>query len=142
MSRTPALDSVSDEFLEAYSSSRRAYDDVDAALETVARGRARHHGADERDNGAAGRQAGQRYQRGTLLARQHDPVRAGGRHRHVLPEPGPAYRSDTPPPWGRIDAVPKPPPESTKTSLRQRLTQHAHTRWPALAACTAATISR
>jgi len=30
--------------------------------------------------------------------------------------------------------VPKPPPESTKISLRQRLTQHAHTRWPALTA--------
>jgi hypothetical protein len=30
--------------------------------------------------------------------------------------------------------VPKPPPESTKTSLRQRLTRHAQTRWPALAA--------
>jgi hypothetical protein len=42
--------------------------------------------------------------------------------------------SDTPPPWGRIEAVPKPPPESTKTSLRQRLTRHAQTRWPALAA--------
>lgn len=28
----------------------------------------------------------------------------------------------------------KPPPESTKTSLRQCLTQHASTRWPALAA--------
>jgi hypothetical protein len=41
--------------------------------------------------------------------------------------------SDTPHRWGRIDVVPKPPPESTKTSLRQRLTQHARTRWPALA---------
>ena len=30
--------------------------------------------------------------------------------------------------------MPKPPPESTKISLRQRLTQHAQTRWPALAA--------
>jgi hypothetical protein len=30
--------------------------------------------------------------------------------------------------------VPKPPPESTKISLRQRLTRHAETRWPALAA--------
>ena len=29
--------------------------------------------------------------------------------------------------------MPKPPPESTKTSLRQRLTAHARTRWPALA---------
>jgi hypothetical protein len=29
--------------------------------------------------------------------------------------------------------VPKPPPESTKTSLRQRLSAHADTRWPALA---------
>jgi hypothetical protein len=28
--------------------------------------------------------------------------------------------------------VPKPPPESTKTSLRQRLISHARTRWPAL----------
>jgi hypothetical protein len=28
--------------------------------------------------------------------------------------------------------VPKPPPDSTKTSLRQRLTAHARTRWPAL----------
>jgi len=30
--------------------------------------------------------------------------------------------------------VPKPPPESTKTSLRQRLTRHARERWPALTA--------
>jgi hypothetical protein len=30
--------------------------------------------------------------------------------------------------------VPKPPPESTKTSLRQRLTRHAEQRWPVLAA--------
>jgi hypothetical protein len=30
--------------------------------------------------------------------------------------------------------VPKPPPDSTKTSLRQRLTRHAEQRWPALAA--------
>jgi hypothetical protein len=30
--------------------------------------------------------------------------------------------------------VPKPPPESTKASLRQRLTKHANTRWAALAA--------
>ncbi len=29
--------------------------------------------------------------------------------------------------------MPKPPPESTKTSLRQRLTTHARTRWPDLA---------
>ena len=29
--------------------------------------------------------------------------------------------------------MPKPPPESTKTSLRQRLTAHARTRWPDLA---------
>jgi hypothetical protein len=29
--------------------------------------------------------------------------------------------------------VPKPPPESTKTSLRQRLSEHARSRWPALA---------
>jgi hypothetical protein len=43
-------------------------------------------------------------------------------------------RSDTPHSWGRIEAVPKPPPESTKISLRQRLTQHARTRWPALSA--------
>jgi len=28
--------------------------------------------------------------------------------------------------------VPKPPPESTKTSLRQRLTAHAQQHWPAL----------
>jgi hypothetical protein len=34
--------------------------------------------------------------------------------------------------WGRIGVVPKPPPESTKTSLRQRLTAHARTRWPDL----------
>ena len=34
--------------------------------------------------------------------------------------------SDTPPAWGRIDVVPTPPRESTKTSLRQRLTQRAH----------------
>jgi hypothetical protein len=30
--------------------------------------------------------------------------------------------------------VPKPPPESTKTSLRQRLAERARTRWPALTA--------
>jgi hypothetical protein len=30
--------------------------------------------------------------------------------------------------------VPKPPPESTKTSLRQRLNAHAKTHWPALTA--------
>jgi hypothetical protein len=30
--------------------------------------------------------------------------------------------------------VPKPPPESTKTSLRQRLTRHAEQRWPAMTA--------
>lgn len=30
----------------------------------------------------------------------------------------------------------KPPPDSTKTSLRQRLTEHARTRWPALTAVT------
>jgi hypothetical protein len=36
------------------------------------------------------------------------------------------------PRWGRIEVVPKPPPESTKISLRQRLTQHAQARWPAL----------
>jgi hypothetical protein len=30
--------------------------------------------------------------------------------------------------------VPKPPPESTKVNLRQRLTRHAEQRWPALAA--------
>jgi hypothetical protein len=30
--------------------------------------------------------------------------------------------------------VPKPPPESTKVNLRQRLTSHAENRWPALAA--------
>ncbi|HKS98191.1 MAG TPA: hypothetical protein VJT31_01570 [Rugosimonospora sp.] len=34
---------------------------------------------------------------------------------------------------GRIEHVPKPPPESTKTSLRQRLTAHARNRWPDLA---------
>ena len=28
--------------------------------------------------------------------------------------------------------MPKPPPESTKTSLRQRLSEHAQARWPAL----------
>lgn len=38
------------------------------------------------------------------------------------------------PRWGRIEVVPKPPPESTKISLRQRLTQHAQARWPVLAA--------
>ena len=32
--------------------------------------------------------------------------------------------------------MPKPPPESTKTSLRQRLSAHARTRWPALASVT------
>src|SRR5690242_1237721 len=30
------------------------------------------------------------------------------------------------------ETVPKPPPESTKISLRQRLTRHAEQRWPAL----------
>jgi hypothetical protein len=30
------------------------------------------------------------------------------------------------------ETVPKPPPASTKTSLRQRLTRHAEQRWPAL----------
>jgi hypothetical protein len=30
--------------------------------------------------------------------------------------------------------VPKPPPEATKISLRQRLTQHARTHWPVLSA--------
>ena len=30
--------------------------------------------------------------------------------------------------------MPKPPPESTKVSLQQRLSEHARTRWPALAA--------
>jgi hypothetical protein len=30
--------------------------------------------------------------------------------------------------------VPKPPPESTKVNLRQRLASHAEKRWPALAA--------
>jgi hypothetical protein len=30
--------------------------------------------------------------------------------------------------------VPKPPPESTKTNLQQRLASHAGQRWPALAA--------
>lgn len=38
------------------------------------------------------------------------------------------------PRWGRIEVVPKPPPESTKISLRQRLTQHAQARWSVLAA--------
>jgi hypothetical protein len=32
------------------------------------------------------------------------------------------------------ETVAKPPPESTKTSLRQRLAEHARNRWPALAA--------
>jgi hypothetical protein len=41
--------------------------------------------------------------------------------------------SDTPPGSGTIDTVPKPPPDSTKTSLRQRLNTHARARWPALA---------
>jgi hypothetical protein len=35
---------------------------------------------------------------------------------------------------GRIEVVPKPPPESTKISLRQRLNRHAQTPWPALTA--------
>lgn len=30
--------------------------------------------------------------------------------------------------------MPKPPPESTKIGLRQRLNQHAQARWPALTA--------
>ncbi len=29
--------------------------------------------------------------------------------------------------------MPRPPPESTKTSLRQHLAEHARSRWPALA---------
>src|SRR5262245_19827922 len=33
-----------------------------------------------------------------------------------------------------MTGVPKPPPESTKVNLRQRLTRHAQTRWPGLAA--------
>lgn len=33
---------------------------------------------------------------------------------------------------GQDRNVPKPPPESTKTSLRQRLTRHAESHWPAL----------
>jgi hypothetical protein len=40
--------------------------------------------------------------------------------------------SGTPPPSGRIEAVPEPPAESTKTSLRQRLTHHVQTHGPAL----------
>ena len=35
---------------------------------------------------------------------------------------------------GTMRPVAKFPPESTKTSLRQRLSEHAHHRWPALAA--------
>ena len=43
--------------------------------------------------------------------------------------------SDTPPADRALsETVPKPPPESTKTSLRQRLTRHAEQRWPALTA--------
>lgn len=37
------------------------------------------------------------------------------------------------PRWGWIEVVPKPPPASTKISLRQRLTQRAQARWPVLA---------
>jgi hypothetical protein len=33
-----------------------------------------------------------------------------------------------------MTTVAKPPPESTKTSLRQRLAEHARPRWPALTA--------
>ena len=33
-----------------------------------------------------------------------------------------------------MTGVPKPPPESTKVNLQQRLTRHAHTRWPDLTA--------
>ncbi len=33
---------------------------------------------------------------------------------------------------GSIMVVAQPPPESTKVNLRQRLTRHAQTRWPAL----------
>jgi hypothetical protein len=46
----------------------------------------------------------------------------------------PASAATRRPRWGRIEVVPKPPPESTKISLRQRLTQHAQARWPALTA--------
>jgi hypothetical protein len=35
---------------------------------------------------------------------------------------------------GQDRDVPKPPPESTKTSLRQRLTRHAESHWPAMTA--------
>jgi hypothetical protein len=35
---------------------------------------------------------------------------------------------------GHDSPVAKPPPESTKTSLRQRLNAHARTHWPALTA--------
>jgi hypothetical protein len=31
-----------------------------------------------------------------------------------------------------MTGVPKPPPESTKVNLQQRLTRHARTRWPDL----------
>jgi hypothetical protein len=33
-----------------------------------------------------------------------------------------------------MTGVPKPPPESTKVNLQQRLTRHARARWPDLAA--------
>jgi phosphinothricin acetyltransferase len=50
-----------------------------------------------------------------------------------VPEPARPAGSDTPHPVRQDRTVPKPPPESTKTSLRQRLTAHARTRWPDLA---------
>jgi hypothetical protein len=45
---------------------------------------------------------------------------------------GPSRYRHPPPEPGKIGAVAKPP-ESTKTSLQQRLASHARNRWPALA---------
>ena len=50
------------------------------------------------------------------------------------PERAAGLGSDMSPPVGLDRGRPRPPPESTKISLRQRLTQHAQARWPVLAA--------